>query len=195
MNVSDKMKVVLLLFFLSLCAAFDFDFSNIETKASTQTAASTSSPDVHYDVDATEVVAKVDQQNSTISNTSEIGVVEDVVPTTTSTTTATTTSTSATTTTTEQERLAWRPTITATSGTSTNVQKVEVIVTRSMFRLMDEAFRQHLSTFEARIAHLLSKREEMKEDINLFNPTFDDNFFQQAFDDVSEPDQDNNKSW
>ena len=66
-------------------------------------------------------------------------------------------------------------TITSTFGTQ-NIPKVEVIVTRLIYWLMDEVFRQH------RIAHLLSEKENMKEVIDQFNPAFDDNFFKKAFD-------------
>jgi len=46
------------------------------------------------------------------------------------------------------------PTTTLPRSSEDN-RRMEVIVTRSMFRLMDEAFRQHLISFEHRIANLV----------------------------------------
>jgi hypothetical protein len=58
---------------------------------------------------------------------------------------------------------------------------VEVVITQSLYRLIDEALRERLINFEARIATLLSKREETKQIIEVFEPTFDDNFFDTGF--------------
>jgi len=59
--------------------------------------------------------------------------------------------------------------------------KLEVIVTQSMYRLIDEAMRDRLITFEARIASLLHERENIKKEIDDFTPKTDDDFFSESF--------------
>ena len=157
------MKFILFFaFVICVVAAFDFDLELI-------TPATTKGKDEVF-----------------VSSTVETPAVVTTAPATTPTTTATTASTTTVRTTTEKEdeeqiRSKEGSTITSTFGTQ-NIPKVEVIVTRSIYRLMDEAFRQHLKSFEGRIAHLLNEKEKMNEVMDLFNPTFDDNFFEKAFD-------------
>jgi len=75
------------------------------------------------------------------------------------------------------------PAVMATPKTTSCLSetKLEVVVTRSMYRLIDEAFRERLVNFESRIASLLSEREKIREDIQQFNPAFDASFFDEAF--------------
>ena len=86
---------------------------------------------------------------STTNSTTTQAVVDLV------TTTATPTTTQPSTTTATPTPYTTAPPMTTTSPRSPDNRAVEVIVTRSMVRLMDEAFRQHLTSFEHRIANLV----------------------------------------
>ena len=59
--------------------------------------------------------------------------------------------------------------------------KLEVVVTQSLYRIIDETMRERLVGFEARIAALLQEREEIRKDIDNFSPKTDDDFFSEAF--------------
>ena len=59
--------------------------------------------------------------------------------------------------------------------------KLEVVVTQSLYRIIDETMRERLVGFEARIASLLQEREEIRKDIDNFSPKTDDDFFSEAF--------------
>ncbi len=52
-----------------------------------------------------------------------------------------------------------------------------------MFRLMDEALRQRLVNFEARIASLLQKKEQTNEEIKTFELLTDEEFMSDVFTD------------
>ena len=135
------MKFILFFAFLiCVVAAFDFDLELI-------TPATTKGKDEVF-----------------VSSTVETLAVVTTAPATTPTTTATTASTTTVRTTTEKEdeeqiRSKEGSTITSTFGTQ-NIPKVEVIVTRSIYRLMDEAFRQHLNRLRVglRICWMRKKR-------------------------------------
>ena len=165
-------------FFVTFVTSFDFDFDSkndvdvqsiVETTATlppttnttpatlltttntTKTTTTTLTPEKPLGREVSEVVAKKEDKI-------QAQQIELTPPTTKTTATAT---------------------LTTTSGLSET--KLEVVVTRSMFRLIDEAFRERLINFESRIASLLSEREKIRDDIQQFNPAFDASFFDEAF--------------
>ena len=93
--------------------------------------------------------------------------------TTTSETNDNTTEETATTTTTVKPKIS--------SSTTGSTRNVEVIVTPSIYRLIDQAFRERLITFESRIAGLLEDRERLRDEIESFKPAVDEDFFNGAF--------------
>jgi hypothetical protein len=60
--------------------------------------------------------------------------------------------------------------------------RVEVVVTKSLYRIIDEKLRERLINLESRIANLQNEKERRKDQIVEFGPTFDDAFFEKAFD-------------
>lgn len=49
-----------------------------------------------------------------------------------------------------------------------NLPKFEIVLKPSLYALINEGLKSNLKSFEARIANLLYKREQMKEEIHLF---------------------------
>jgi hypothetical protein len=173
-------------FFVTFVSSFDFDYND--------------SNDVSSNVEIS--VAEVVPATSTSATT--VAVVPDANTTESKTTTTASTTTIRTTTTEKEAANETRreaPTFNqATEGqsiglvekieqltTSTTIpqdfgKKVEVVITKSIFRLIDEAFRARLINFESRIAGLLDQRERMKDEISNFTPKFDESFLDKAFD-------------
>ena len=170
------MRFVCFFLFVAVVVGFDFDF-DATSVTPTPISEHAAVPDTL--TDASIVVVELVLNTTTVAPKNET----TTATVTTTTATVTTTTTTPTTKKDEEEQVGSEEgsTLTSTFGTQ-NIPKVEVIVTRSIYRLMDEAFRQHLTSFEGRIAHLLNEKEKMKEVIDRFNPTFDDNFFEKAFD-------------
>ena len=179
------MKFFTLFFFVTFVTSFDFDFDSNKNVVS----------DVLED-QTTVVVTPASQPETTTSTT------------TTTTTTVTPASqpntTASTTTTTTQEPLGREVPSSAKKETTTTTKapefrdhgeiggytsslepessgRVQIVVTQSIFRLIDEAFRERLINFESRIAALLGKREEVRDEIDAFTPSFEENFFNEAF--------------
>jgi hypothetical protein len=63
-----------------------------------------------------------------------------------------------------------------TAFDSSPTSKIEVVITKSIFRLIDEAFRQRLQNFEVRIANLLAQREYTMNEINEFDKRLENEF-------------------
>jgi hypothetical protein len=76
-----------------------------------------------------------------------------------------------------------QPSEDALSSSISSRTRLEIVVTRSMFRLMDEALRQRLVNFEARIASLLQKKEQTNEEIKTFELLTDEEFMSDVFTD------------
>jgi LAS superfamily LD-carboxypeptidase LdcB len=152
------MKLTFFLVFVSIVSAFDFDIPVFPNNVSDNSTTGTS----------------IAETKTTTSSTS----------TTTSTTTTSTTST------TPNET---RPTLPKAAEEKENspsaeqltfpetTGKVEVVVTQSIFRLLDEAFRNRLINFESRIATLLHQREMIKDEIQDFSTKIEDEFFSDFF--------------
>ncbi len=116
------------------------------------------------------------------------------IPTTTTetTTTETLTTTTETPTTTTTDQTTPKPKISSLEETrSTKAKpeepegvipaKIEVVVTQSLYQIIDETLRERLVNFEARIATLIVQRDVTRDQIEDFEPTFDDDFFKGAF--------------
>ncbi len=121
----------------------------------------------------------VDSTTESTESTTEL-------PTTGSTTESSTTSTTTSTTSTVStgSTRSTTPQTHSEETKRTTIQpngKVEVIVTRSMYRLMDEAFRQRLINFESRIATLLDDRERVRSEMESFKPNTDEDFSDEEF--------------
>ena len=165
------MKLKYVLFFSLLvkcCYAFDFQEDTIprinETTAdNSETTADNSETTISYNSETT-----ADNSETTTSYNSE---------TTANTTTSTTEPNDQTTTTTV------KPTFSSVeeTGPTKETTKIEVVVTRSLYRIIDEALRQRLVNFESRIAALITQRDATRDKIADFEPTFDNNFFERAF--------------
>ena len=189
------MKFAILFCVFLTISAFDFDTENVLPSGDASASASqeTVTKIVEVGPEAIQIVDNTTKSTTTTTATpaqkpfgrevSEIGVQKEdqkieVMRTTTekaspSTTTATTTLTTTAPTTMSKA--------TPTTTTSSLPTKLEVVVTKSMFRLIDEAFRHRLINFESRIASLLAEREKIREDIETFDPAFDTPFFEGAF--------------
>ena len=157
------MRLFSLICFVSLVFAFDFD-ENVVTPDDKMVSVSTVTPLLIDNNTATTTTTTETptllQEKYIGREVSEIGEKEGTAtPTTRPTTAATTPATT----------------------TSSFPTKLEVVVTKSMFRLIDEAFRNRLINFESRIASLLAEREKIRDDIETFDPAFDATFFEGAF--------------
>ena len=155
-----SIKFVLLFSLFAHCCSFDF-----HEDATGRTA-------------TTEKIGKTSEETTTTETTAAERIDNTTEETTTSERTATqtndnTTEETATTTTTVKPKIS--------SSTTGSTQNVEVIVTPSIYRLIDQAFRERLITFESRIAGLLEDRERLRDEIESFKPAVDEDFFNGAF--------------
>jgi hypothetical protein len=119
-------------------------------------------------------------QTTDETTTSETTAAERIDNTTEETTTSERTATQTNDNTTEETTTTTtlKPKISSSTGSTRNV---EVIVTPSIYRLIDQAFRERLINFESRIAALLEDRERVRDEIESFKPAVDEDFFNGAF--------------
>ena len=150
-----SIKFVLLFSLFAHCCSFDF-----HEDATGRTA-------------TTEKIGKTSEETTTTGTTAAERIDNQTEETTTSETNDNTTEETATTTTTVKPKIS--------SSTTGSTRNVEVIVTPSIYRLIDQAFRERLITFESRIAGLLEDRERVRDEIESFKPAVDEDFFNGAF--------------
>jgi len=150
-----SIKFVLLFSLFAHCCSFDF-----HEDATGRTA-------------TTEKIGKTSEETTTTETTAAERIDNQTEETTTSETNDNTTEETATTTTTVKPKIS--------SSTTGSTRNVEVIVTPSIYRLIDQAFRERLITFESRIAGLLEDRERLRDEIESFKPAVDEDFFNGAF--------------
>ena len=189
------MKFILFFAFLiCVVAAFDFDLelitpattkgkdevfvsSTVETPAVVTTAPATTTATTATQapqeplgraVSSSPKEEKIGQIQQTSSSNQTINEPQDDATTTTSTTTTTTTST-----------FINQPDVVV--GESLKRDVVEVIINKSIYRLVDEALRERLINFESRIASLLHKRQIIETEIDNFIKTTDNFFYDDFF--------------
>ena len=171
--------------FIASVASFDFDVADDKNGKDNNVVSSIEI----FETTVASTVAVIPVFNTTAATASTT-----TQPTTTTTqpTTSTSTTTQPTTTTTQQT--------TSTSTTpdqgplgrevpsvieeKTRSEKIEVIISQSIYRLIDEAFRERLINFESRIASLLHKRQKIETEIDDFiemNDFLSDDFFSDVF--------------
>ena len=180
------------LFVITSVASFDFDVA--DDKNSKDNNVVSSIEIFETTVASTVAVIPVFNTTAATASTTTQPTTTTTQPTTTTTqpTTSTSTTTQPTTTTTQQT--------TSTSTTpdqgplgrevpsvieeKTRSEKIEVIISQSIYRLIDEAFRERLINFESRIASLLHKRQKIETEIDDFiemNDFLSDDFFSDVF--------------
>lgn len=151
-----SIKFVLLFSLFAHCCSFDFHEDATGRTATTEKIGKTSA-----------------EETTTTGTTAAERIDNQTEETTTSETNDNTTEETATTTTTVKPKIS--------SSTTGSTRNVEVIVTPSIYRLIDQAFRERLINFESRIAGLLEDRERLRDEIESFKPAVDEDFFNGAF--------------
>ena len=151
-----SIKFVLLFSLFAHCCSFDFHEDAAGRTATTEKIGKTSA-----------------EETTTTGTTAAERIDNQTEETTTSETNDNTTEETATTTTTVKPKIS--------SSTTGSTRNVEVIVTPSIYRLIDQAFRERLINFESRIAGLLEDRERVRDEIESFKPAVDEDFFNGAF--------------